>query len=114
MTRVGIVGIGDMGSGLAKNLLGAGFEVAGFDLLAHRMDAFGAMGGLTCASVAEVAAGAQAAFVMVMTGDEAKSVILGKDGLAAHMPKGAVILLTATIKPSEAVEIGAALEGTGV
>ena len=32
MTKVGVIGLGDMGSGLAKNLLKAGFDVAGLDL----------------------------------------------------------------------------------
>ncbi|MEM6467071.1 MAG: NAD(P)-dependent oxidoreductase [Pseudomonadota bacterium] len=114
MARIGVVGIGDMGSGLAKNLLKAGFEVTGRDLLDHRMEAFEAMGGMPCASVAEVAQDLEAAFVMVMTGDEAKEVILGPEGLAENMPQGSVILLTATIKPDEAEEIGAALTGSDI
>ena len=36
MKKVGIVGIGDMGSGLAKNLIENGFSVIGLDLLEHR------------------------------------------------------------------------------
>ena len=32
MTKVGVIGLGDMGSGLAKNLIKAGFDVAGLDL----------------------------------------------------------------------------------
>ena len=43
--EVGIVGIGDMGSGLAKNLLLNGFDVCGFDLSSDRMKNFTAMGG---------------------------------------------------------------------
>ena len=42
--KVGLVGIGDMGSGLAKNLLKAGFDVYGLDLDPDRMNAFTAMG----------------------------------------------------------------------
>ena len=51
---------------------------------------------------------------MVMTGDQAKSVILGDDRLAANMPKGSAIILTASIKPNEATEIGNALNGIGI
>ena len=50
---------------------------------------------------------ADAVFVMVMNGDQAKSVIFGEDGLAATMGEGGIIILTATIKPSEAREIAA-------
>lgn len=114
MKKVTVIGLGDMGSGLAKNLIGAGFEVSGFDLSAERIAHFERMGGKPAVSVAEAAGGAEVAFVMVMNGDQAKAVILAADGLAAHMPAGGIVVLTATIKPREAREIGAALAGSGI
>lgn len=114
MKTTGIIGIGDMGSGLARNLLKNGFSVTGTDPLKDRMNAFTDMGGIAAASLAEVARASDAVFVMVMSGEQAKSVILGEDGLAAHLKKGSAILLSATIKPREAREIGAAMSGSGV
>jgi putative dehydrogenase len=114
MQRTGVIGLGDMGSGLAKNLIGKGFQTTGFDLSDARMSAFVAMGGKPAQSVAEVGAHADAVYVMVMNGDQAKSVILGSDGLAANMEAGGVVILTATIKPSEAREIAMALDGSGI
>ncbi|MDH3661770.1 MAG: NAD(P)-dependent oxidoreductase [Alphaproteobacteria bacterium] len=113
MKRIGVVGLGDMGSGLAKNLIAGGFETVGFDLSSERMAAFRAMGGRPAGSAAAVGEGADAAFVMVMNGDQAKAVILG-DGLASTLAPGSVVILTATIKPEEARAIGAGLEGTGI
>ncbi|MEM9433866.1 MAG: NAD(P)-dependent oxidoreductase [Pseudomonadota bacterium] len=112
--RAGVIGLGDMGSGLAKNLLASGHEVTGLDMLPKRMDDFKAMGGTPAVDVAGVGAASEAVFVMVMNGDQAKSVILGPDGLQGHMASGGAILLTATIKPKEAKEIGAALEGSNL
>ena len=112
--NTGVVGLGDMGSGLAKNLIKSGFPAYGFDLSEARMKAFSDLGGNLAASVRDLAQKTDVVFVMVMTGDQAKSVILGGDGLAANMPKGSVIILTATIKPNEAIEIGKALNGTGI
>ncbi len=114
MARVGVIGLGDMGSGLAKNLIANGFETYGLDLSESRMAAFVDMGGKPATTVAEVGGNADAVFVMVMNGDQAKSVILGDDGLIGHMPKGGAVILSATIKPREAREIGAAMEGSGV
>ena len=114
MMRTGVVGLGDMGSGLAKNLIGGGFATSGFDLSESRMKAFSDLGGSPAVSVKDLAKETDVAFVMVMTGDQAKSVILGDDGLAENMPEGSVIILTATIKPNEATEIGKALNGTGI
>ncbi|WP_298293683.1 NAD(P)-dependent oxidoreductase [uncultured Litoreibacter sp.] len=114
MKTVGLVGIGDMGSGLAKNLLKHGYQTTGTDLNAERMRAFTHMGGLAVSSPSEVGKNSEAVFVMVMTGDEAKAVILGENGLLSHLPKGGAVILSATIKPREAIEIGAAMDGSGV
>ena len=103
-----------MGSGLAKNLIKNGFETTGFDLSEARMCAFAEMGGKPAVSVAEVSANADAVYVMVMNGAQAKAVILGPDGLISYMRQGGAVILTATIKPSEAREIGAAMEGSGI
>jgi 3-hydroxyisobutyrate dehydrogenase-like beta-hydroxyacid dehydrogenase len=113
MNNVGVIGLGDMGSGLAKNLLKAGFTVRGCDLSEQRLAAFEAMGGEPMPSAADLGARSDAVFVMVMNGDQAKAVILG-DGLAATMKPGGVVLLTATIMASEAREIAAGLDGTGL
>ena len=112
--RTGVIGIGDMGSGLAKNLMANGFKVAGHDLKSDRLSAFGAAGGAVAQNAAQVGAQADAVFIMVMNGDEAKSVIFDDDGLLSTMSKGGTILMTATIKPREAREIGDALEGSGI
>ncbi len=114
MKKVGIVGIGDMGSGLAKNLIKNGFSVIGLDLSEHRKVAFEAMGGQLAKDFAEIGRASDAVFVMVMNGTQAKEIILGENGLVASMEKGGTILLTATIKPTEAREIGAAMAGSGI
>ena len=112
--KTGVIGLGDMGSGLAKNLLKNGFECWGIDLKEPRNRAFQEMGGYLAADVAEVGRNAEAVFVMVMKGVEARRVILGDNGLVATMRPGGTILLSATIKPSEAREIGEAMEGSGI
>lgn len=114
MHKVGVIGLGDMGSGLAKNLMKNGFETWGFDIDEKRVKAFIDTGGKAAGSVSEMGGACDAVYVMVMNGDQAKSVITGDDGLVASMRKGGVVILTATIKPAEAREIGAALDGSGV
>lgn len=112
MYRVGIIGLGDMGSGLAANLIRKGFDTSGYDLAPRRTEQFAALGGHPLASPGEVGRQSQAVFVMVMTGEQARSVILGSGGLAATMARGGAVILTATIRPIEAREIGAAMEGS--
>jgi 3-hydroxyisobutyrate dehydrogenase/putative dehydrogenase len=103
-----------MGSGLARNLAKAGFQTTGFDLIPARNAALVDMGATPAANAAEVGQASDAVYVMVMTGAEVKDVIFGEGGLLASMAPGGVVILTAPIKPSEAREIGAALEGTAL
>ena len=109
MDKVGVIGLGDMGSGLAKNLLRNGFNTIGFDISQERMRNFKSIGGEIAVSVKDIAQKANIVFVMVMTGDQAESVIFD-DGLANQLIEGSSIILTATIKPSEAVRIGEKLK----
>ncbi len=112
--RVGVIGLGEMGSGLAKNLISAGFAVTGFDIAETRMKAFEEMGGHPAGSAAETGQDARAVLVMVMNGDQAKSVIFGNDGLVQTMAAGSTIIMTATITASEVREIWNELEPTGI
>lgn len=54
--RVGVIGLGIMGGAIARNLLAAGFPVAGFDPDAARAAALAGAGVVACGSAAEVAA----------------------------------------------------------
>lgn len=114
MKRAGIIGLGDMGSGLAKNLIKNDFETIGFDLDEKRMNAFTEMGGKAANNIAEIGAYADAVFIMVMNGDQAKAVILGDNGLLSSMAPNSAIILTATIKPSEAQAIAAAMQDSAI
>jgi len=117
MNQVCVVGIGNMGSGLAKNLIAAGMTVKGYDLLEERMAAFDALGGIRTNSSAEAGDGSEAAFVMVMNGAEVNHVVFGEDGssgLVSTMKPGSVIILSATIHANEARELGEALANTGI
>lgn len=115
MRNVGVVGLGDMGSGLAKNLIKAGFSVKGYDLKQDRMDAFEAMGGAVCTSSADVGLDSDIVFIMVMNGGEVLDVVFGSDdqsGLRSTMAPGTIIALTATVKPKEARRLAEALEAS--
>lgn len=114
MAKIGIIGIGDMGSGLAKNLIANGYEVHGFDLSVERMKSFVDRGGVAASCLGDVGRDAEAVFVMVMTGAQADAVILGPDGLSDTMPDKSSIILTATIKPAEAAAIAEGLFGKSI
>ena len=107
MKTTAVVGLGNMGNGMAKNLLQAGFPVMGYDLRADRQDLLAEMGGSPARSLADLA-GADVVFVMVMSGAQVLDVVKGlKDTLA----EGATVIVTATIEPSEMRAVADALAG---
>ena len=105
MRRVGIVGLGDMGMGMARNIIKGGFPLTGFDLREKRLAELESIGGIRARTCREVGEASDAVFVMVLNGDQVKEVIFGDDGLAEGMKPGATIIVSATIHPSEVKEL---------
>lgn len=112
--RVGVIGLGDMGMGMARNLLAAGFPVTGLDLKPERMTMLEEAGGVGAASAAEVGRAADAVFIMVMNGQQVVDLLQGGDGLLAGMAPGGAIIVTATIEPREMRDAATLLEGSGL
>ena len=113
-TRVGVVGLGSMGMGAARSLLRAGFDCAGCDLDEGRRAAYAAAGGKAVASVAEAAEGAEALVVMVVNAAQTEAVLIGADGAAQALRKGAVVISSATMAPADARRLAARAEAVGL
>lgn len=111
MRKIGVIGLGDMGSGMAANLVKAGFEVTGCDRNPPKRAALEALGGRAVASVAKAGQGADAVIVIVMNGAQA---LEAARELAEAMPKGSSVILCPTIRPSEARTIAALLAARGI
>jgi 3-hydroxyisobutyrate dehydrogenase-like beta-hydroxyacid dehydrogenase len=101
MKNIGFIGLGDMGSGMSKNLIKSGFSVTGYDLNKSRLNEFAQFGGKTAKHCREVAENSNTVFIMVLNGQQVEDVIFGKSGLLEGFKPGATIIITATINPSE-------------
>ena len=101
MKKVGVIGLGNMGMGMAKNLIKSGFSVIGFDLDAKRLLKLKENGGSTATSTVQVGEETDAVFVMVMNGEQVKAVV---SDLVTVLKDRGTIILTATITPEEARE----------
>ena len=113
MKNVAVIGLGNMGMGMAKNLLAAGFKVTGFDLRAERGQMLADLGGQSAGSLADLAH-ADVVFVMVMSGAQVMDVVAGEGGLKDCLRAGATIIVSATIQPDEARAVEAAIAGSGL
>ena len=101
MKKVGVIGLGNMGMGMAKNLIKSGFSVIGFDLDDKRLRKLKENGGSTATSTVQVGEETDAVFIMVMNGEQVKAVVAD---LATGLKDRGTIILTATITPEEARE----------
>jgi 3-hydroxyisobutyrate dehydrogenase-like beta-hydroxyacid dehydrogenase len=114
MKKVGIVGLGDMGIGMARNLLKNGFELTGFDLSEDRLKEFVQAGGKPAINCQEVGAESDAVFVMVLNGQQVQEVALGENGLSDGLKTGSTIIVSATINPSEVKNLEKPLSERGI
>lgn len=114
MKTVGVIGLGNMGMGIAKNLIKAGFPTRGYDVYAPKCEELKGYGGIPCASPAEVGMDAQVVFVMVMNGAQALDVAFGENGLCKTMKPGSVLFLTATIGMGYAQQLAKGLAEYGI
>jgi len=114
MKKVGLVGLGDMGIGMAKNILKNGFELTGFDLREERLQMLSQLGGKPATSCREVAENSDAVFVMVLNGQQVKEVVQGEQGLLQGLKPDCTIIVSATIHPAEVREVEAPVLEKGI
>jgi len=94
--KVGFIGLGRMGSGMARRILAAGHELLVHDAVASQMTAFTAAGARAAASVREVCAGRDVVVTMLVEDAVIGDVAFGANGLCASLPPGAIHLVMGT------------------
>ncbi|HET8632062.1 MAG TPA: NAD(P)-dependent oxidoreductase [Thermomicrobiales bacterium] len=111
---IGVVGLGNMGGGMAANLLKAGFSVAVYDVRPEAAEPLIAAGARRAESLRDLAAACDTALVMVLNFAQVREVVLGADGLAAALAPGSTVIVSSTIAPDEARSLAAPLAGRGL
>lgn len=112
--RLAVVGLGLMGSRMARRLALAGFELRGFDPDPERMDGFADMGGVVARSPADAVDGCEATLLSLPNSDVSREVCLGPGGFALSGNDGLHVYDTTTGRPRDAVDIAAGLETHGI
>lgn len=111
---VGVVGVGNMGGGMAARLLQMGWTVRVCDIEPSRMDALAAQGATACASAAQAAAGVSALIVCVVDAAQTEQVLFGADGAASVLAPGQSVLLCPTMSPQDVERFAQRLAGRGI
>jgi len=111
---VGFIGLGNMGMGMAGNLLKAGFPVVGFDIRNEVREKFRGLGGQAAGSPLEVAQKARVSVLVVLNFSQIEDVVLGKQGMKEGLREGDLLIVSSTIAPSQIRSLGEKLEAHGV
>jgi putative dehydrogenase len=99
--KIGVVGLGSMGYGIAGALLRAGHEVVGADVSAAAVARFREEGGAT-EDIGSVAADLEALVVVVLNAAQAEDVLFGDRGLVSKLAAASAVMLCVTVSPDYA------------
>lgn len=126
--KVGVIGLGAMGAGMAGSLRRAGHPVHVCDVRPGVAEAFARDGGVACASPAELAAQCEVVVSVVVNAAQTEAVLFGEDGpggqggegrpgsqgAAAAMAPGSVFVMCSTVDPNWSVALEARLQAMGL
>lgn len=109
--KLAFIGLGKMGSGIARNLLRAGHQVTVYNRTRERAEALAADGAVIAESPAEAVRGAEAVHTMLSDDAAVREVVFGETGFAVTLARGAVHISHSTISTALARELAAAHAG---
>jgi 3-hydroxyisobutyrate dehydrogenase len=113
MATIGFIGLGNMGAPMAANLLTAGHQVIGYDVVASACAALAQKGGRAAGSAPEAAAAGEIVITMLPAGPQVRQVYLGPDGVIARARRGALLIDCSTIDVETARAVAAAATDSG-
>jgi 3-hydroxyisobutyrate dehydrogenase len=111
--RIALLGLGIMGGGMARRLLGAGFPLTVFNRSRARAEPLGAAGARIAATPREAAADADIVIGMVADDNASRALWLGPDGALAALPPGALAVECSTLTVGWIGELARAVAARG-
>lgn len=112
-TRVAFLGLGIMGSGMARRILDAGFPLSVFNRNPDKAASLASAGAVVAPSARKAAAHADIIVSMVADDQAARAIWLGKDGALAGAAPGALCIESSTASVGWASELSAAAAAKG-
>lgn len=114
MAKVAFIGLGNMGGGMAANLVKAGFEVTAFDLSAAALKAAKDAGCSTAVTANEAVDNSDYVVSMLPNGSIVESVYIHGDALLDVIPKTALVIDCSTVAAGNSRNVIAAAVKRGI
>jgi 3-hydroxyisobutyrate dehydrogenase-like beta-hydroxyacid dehydrogenase len=114
MKRIGIIGVGLLGSSVASRLLEGGFEVTGYDPRPEQVKALQTKGLKAASNLAEAAADADAVFTILPSLESVETTMIGTGGLIETAQPNCTLIQMSTISPELTWRLGQATASKGL
>ena len=111
--KVGIIGLGNMGSGMASSLLNGGHDVSVYNRTASKTQPLVDRGARHAAQVADACRG-DAVITMLADDDAVEGVVFGDAGIISNLAKKAIHVSSSTISVALAERMAAAHAASGL
>jgi len=111
--KVGVVGLGQMGTGIARNLIAAGHDLTVYNRTRSRAEAFASEGAQVADTVADAASGVDVLVTMLADDMAVEQVIFGDGGAIEAMRRGAAHISMSTISVALSARLNDAHHAAG-
>ena len=100
--KIGMIGLGAMGQGMAASLLRGGYTMTGYDMSATAVNKFVSHDGKAVAArnPTETVRGSEVVIMMVQNGAQVDDILFGDENAAESLSNGATIIISSTVPPS--------------
>lgn len=112
--KIGLIGLGAMGKGMAGSLRRAGYDLYVFDVREPVLQEFVKEGGTACKSPADIASRVDVLISVVVNAAQTESVLYGDQGAAKHMKSGSVFVMCSTVDPNWSINLEKKLNDQGI
>lgn len=114
MKKLGFIGLGNMGKGMALNLARAGYPLTVHDIRPEPVQELVQAGAKAAGSPREVAENSEIVITMVTSSPHVEQIMFGPDGVLAGLKKGNIIIDMSTIDPIVTRKVAAAATEKGI
>jgi 3-hydroxyisobutyrate dehydrogenase len=99
--QVGIVGVGNMGGGMARNLLAKGWPVSVCDIDHSKVEVLKQFGAVGLEKPAQAAINSVVTIVCVIDAKQTHDVLFGEHGITSKLKPGATVMMCPTLAPED-------------
>jgi 3-hydroxyisobutyrate dehydrogenase-like beta-hydroxyacid dehydrogenase len=113
-TRVGFIGLGNIGKPMAVNVATAGFELMVYDVREEPLKELAALGAAVAHSPREIGAHGEIIELVVVDDAQVEAVTLGEGGVLSGAKPGSIVAIHSTVHPKTVRKIAELAKGRGV